>query len=338
MTVAQRIQAFEKLYSALKALDQETREFWSRKAVAHNGWFQGNSVALAIDGLIRYLEPTSFRAWAASYALPTDLEPKKVGVIMAGNIPMVGIHDFITVLLSGHELHAKLSSQDPFLIKEIANMLIEIEPAFEQKIHFVERMNDVHALIATGSDNSARYFEYYFKDKPKIIRKNRTSVAVLTGQESEAGLQKLAEDILAYYGLGCRNVSKIFIPKDYELTQLMAASEALTQENLQNHKYSNNYDYHKSIYLVNQIAHLDNGGLLATEMEELVSPIAVLYYEYYEDEAALKGRLADLTDKIQCIVSDGGHFPNSLTFGQAQEPKINDYADGVDTLKFLLEI
>lgn len=337
MTVEQRIHAFGQLYTALQALDEETLEYWTRRAVAHNGWFLGDSVPLAVKGLIRYLEPQRFADWARSYQFPADQQVKKIGVIMAGNIPMVGVHDFIAVLLSGHELHAKLSSQDPFLIPEIAKLLINIEPAFKQYIHFGERMNDIDALIATGSDNSARYFEYYFKDKPKVIRKNRTSVGVLTGEESAESLNKLSEDILTYFGLGCRNVSKIFIPRGYDITKIMAASEDLTKTSLNNHKYSNNYDYHKSIFLVNRVEHYDNGGLLATEMEELVSPISVVFYQHYDSQEDLIKQLASLEDKIQCIVSEGGSFPNSLAFGQAQEPEITDFADGVDTLKFLLE-
>lgn len=338
MNLDQRIQAFTKLHDALIALDEDTRHDWARKAESHNGWFQSESVFTAIKGLIRYLKPESLQAWVANYDVPEQKSPKKIGVIMAGNIPMVGIHDFIAVLLSGHELHAKLSSQDPFLIKAIAEMLIAIEPAFESRIHFIERMNQVDALIATGSDNSARYFEYYFKDKPKIIRKNRTSVAVINGKESKEALKQLADDVLTYFGLGCRNVSKLYVPKGYDLIPVLAALEPLANQALNNHKYANNYDYNKSIYLVNNVTHLDTGGLLATSSTELVSPISVLYYEEYKDQNAIEAQLRDQAEKIQCIVSEKGQFPNSLPFGQAQCPQVNDYADGVDTMAFLLKL
>jgi len=336
MTVAQRLQAFEKLYQALLQLGEADRQHWARLAKSHNGWFEYESVSNAIDGLIRYLEPISFRQWATAYDLKDETVPQKVGVIMAGNIPMVGIHDLLCVLMSGHELHAKLSSQDPALIKEVTKLLIQVEPTFESRIHFVERMNTVDAFIATGSDNSARYFDYYFKDKPKIIRKNRTAVAVLTGEENEKTLADLAEDITTYYGLGCRNVSKVFVPKGYELTKIMKATESATQ-NLLN-KYNNNYDYNKSIYLVNQEAHLDNGGMVLAENESLVSPISVLFYEYYESLEELSQTLGSLEEKIQCVVSDVTSLPQVIPFGQAQRPDIHNYADGVDTMAFLVNL
>ena len=335
MTVEQRIQAFEKLHSALVGLADFDREHWTRLAEQHNGWFHQESVDQAIDGLIRYLHPESFRKWVMEHELSDQVDVKEIGVIMAGNIPMVGIHDFIAVLVSGHQLHAKLSSQDPALIKEVSKMLIEIEPAFAESIHFVERMNTIDVLIATGSDNSARHFEYYFKDKPKIIRKNRTSVAVLSGNESEESLQLLGQDIMSYFGLGCRNVSKIFVPKGYDLTKIMATTEKFAVQQLNNHKYANNYDYNKSIYLINQVTHLDNGGLMLTEDQNFVSPISVLFYEEYDNLTALAHRLEESNERIQCVVSEQEGLENTVPFGKAQQPDIEDYADGIDTLAFL---
>ncbi|MFT5916337.1 MAG: hypothetical protein ACJAWV_002528 [Flammeovirgaceae bacterium] len=337
MKLQQRIAAFNQLHQKLKNLDEATLDHWKRLAESGNSWFKPADTQLAIDGLISYLEPSSFAKWLSNYDISDSLEPKKIGIIMAGNIPLVGVHDFACVLASGHILHAKPSSQDAALIKKVAELLIEIEPEFSKQIQFVERMNDVDVLIATGSDNSARYFEYYFRDKPKIIRKNRTSIAVLDGTESKDDLKRIENDIFAYYGLGCRNVSKVFVPKNYDFIPLLFSLEEKGNKVAENHKYNNNYDYNKSIYLVNRVKHLDNGSLLLTESEQLVSPISVLYFEEYESEEGLKTRLSELKDKIQCIVSNGGNFPNSLSFGQAQFPQMTDYADGVDTMQFLLE-
>lgn len=338
MRLQQRINAFNQLHQELKNLDEATIDHWKRLAESGNAWFKPVSTQLAIDGLISYLEPKKFADWISVYSIPSSLKPKKIGTIMAGNIPMVGIHDFICVLISGHILHAKPSSQDTALIKKVAELLIEIEPEFSKQIQFVERMNDVDAPIATGSDNSARYFEYYFRDKPKIIRKNRTSVAVLNGKEKREDLKNLENDIFAYYGLGCRNVSKIFVPKNWDFIPLLSALEEPGNEMAQNHKYHNNYDYNKSIYLVNREKHLDNGSLLLKESEQLVSPISVLFYEEYESEMQLKNTLKELDEKIQCVVSHKAEYPNSVEMGQAQFPKMADYADGVDTMEFLLEL
>jgi hypothetical protein len=338
MKLQQRIDAFNQLHQKIKNLDEATLDHWKRLAESGNSWFKSADTQLAIDGLISYLEPNSFAEWLSKYDISDSLEPKKIGVIMAGNIPLVGIHDFVCVLASGHILHAKPSSQDSALIKKVAELLIEIEPEFSSQIQFVERMNDVDALIATGSDNSARYFEYYFRDKPKIIRKNRTSIAVLNGTESRESLKNLENDIFAYYGLGCRNVSKVFVPQNHDFIPLLSALEEKVSKVSENHKYNNNYDYNKSIYLINGVKHLDNGGLLLTESKELVSPISVLYYEEYESEEKLLARLEELEDKIQCVVSHEGNYPNSLPMGLAQFPEMSVYADGVDTMIFLSEV
>jgi hypothetical protein len=257
-----------------------------------------------------------------------------VGVIMAGNIPMVGFHDFLSVLISGHILYAKLSSDDTFLIKMLAERLLKLETRFEKNILFMDLLKEADAVIATGSDNTARYFEYYFSKKPHIIRKNRTSLGILTGNETTADFLALGEDIFRYYGLGCRNVSKLMVPDNYSFDEFFKAIESYSYM-LDHHKYQNNYDYNKSILLVNQSTHLDNGFLLLSESEQLVSPISVLYYQTYTNAPDLKNKLATIRDKIQVVVSSAGWYPDSIAFGQAQCPAVWDYADGVDTMAFL---
>lgn len=341
MILEKRINAFIALGEQLANMTADEMEEACWRGQSHNGWFTEDSIKRAFKGLIAYLQPEALRGLISEYDFSEKEEnPKTVGVVMAGNIPMVGVHDFICVLLSGHKIQAKPSSQDPYLIKEVvAKRLIEIEPQFAAFISFEERMNHVDALIATGSDNSARYFHHYFKDKPHIIRKNRTGVAVLTGKETKEELQGLAEDITAYFGLGCRNISKIFSPKGYDFTELLYTLETYGQKNLDaSHKYANNYDYNKSIFLVNRVAHLDNGSVMLRESKDLVSPISVLHYETYDSLVALEGTLLANEEKIQCVVGHQGVVARAIPFGQAQHPSISDYADGVDTLEFLASL
>ena len=264
-------------------------------------------------------------------------QPKKIGLILAGNIPLVGLHDLLSVLISGHIAAIKLSSQDSVLIRFVINELKSIENQFEEQIQIVEQLKDAEAVIATGSDNTARYFKYYFGQKLHIIRQNRTSIAILRGNESSKELKALGTDIFSYYGLGCRNVSKVFIPKGYDLKQLVDGLMSY-EDIIDHHKFRNNYDYNKSIYLVNGEPHLDSGFFLMRETEDLVSPISVLYYEHFDSEAQLALKLSTIKDKIQCMVSKGSRYANTLVLGTAQKPELWDYADGVDTLEFLKSI
>jgi hypothetical protein len=253
---------------------------------------------------------------------------------MAGNIPLVGFHDLLCVLITGHKLIAKLSSQDTVLMKFIGEQLKKINPKFSEQLFFEERLNGVEAVIATGSDNTSRYFEYYFRNIPSIIRKNRTSCAILMGEEPIEELQKLGMDMFSYFGLGCRNVSKIFIPEGYEVSKLLMAWEKYKGV-VNHHKYANNYDYQKCLLLMNQTQFYDGGQVLLVESTSLVSPISVVYYEQYKNLEELKGNLQSLEEKIQCIVSAKGWYPKSIAFGEAQSPQLVDYADNVDTMKFL---
>ncbi|MDX5348641.1 MAG: acyl-CoA reductase [Hymenobacteraceae bacterium] len=336
MTLEQRIKAFVALGTELKALTPEQLTELAAKAAGVNVWFDEPNVINAFNGIIALLDEQHLRDWLFPYQF-NKVSPKKVGVVMAGNVPMVGFHDMMSVLLAGHTLLAKLSSDDPHLIKYLAQRLVEIEPRFADKIQFVDLLKEADAFIATGSDNTARYFEYYFSKKPHIIRKNRTSVAILTGHETKEELEALGHDVFQYYGLGCRNVAKVFVPEGYTFDKFYEAIEA-NNIMIEHHKYRNNYDYNKSILLVNRVPHFDNGFLLISESSQLVSPISVLHYETFKDQQDLKQKLDAVQEKLQVVVSSHGWYENSIPFGSAQCPMVWDYADGVDTMAFLLNL
>ncbi|MDQ1088939.1 acyl-CoA reductase [Siphonobacter sp. SORGH_AS_1065] len=338
MLVNHRIQALSQLGNWLTdELNAEEIQEWAEFANRKNGWFTPELVQLSLKEIARnFLTTDALQEWAQRYpALNARVSPKKIGLVLAGNLPAVGFHDILCVLISGHHAFIKPSSQDEVLIRALLKKLVDLEPAFAEQITFTELMKEVDAMIATGSDNSARYFHYYFAKKPHIIRKNRTSVAILTGTETTEELFKLGQDILTYYGLGCRNISKAYVPNDYDFTpffEAIASLEAVSN----NHKYVHNYDYNRSIYLVNRTPFLDNGFLSVTENESLVSPLSVLFYERYDNLDALKSKIQAQQEKIQCMVSKD--FPGSIPFGTTQSPQLWDYADGVDTLQFLTEL
>lgn len=332
MLLADRIQSFSALGARLRHLPADTRQQLQGLAANENAWFTGASVSLALAGIQKYLEPTALQRWAGAW--PEPARPRLVGVVMAGNIPLVGFHDLLSVLISGHHLAAKLSTQDSVLMKWIIAQLTDLDARWVERIHLVERLNDADAVIATGSDNTARYFEYYFRTKPHIIRKNRTAVGILQGSETTEELARLGDDIFSYFGLGCRNVSKIFVPEEFDLRTLpptWSAYESIAHH----HKWANNYEYQKAILLVNQQPFLETGFSILMESTALVSPISVLYVERYADQADLKNKLAAVAEKLQCVVSARGWYKGSVPFGEAQYPALTDYADGVDTLQFL---
>jgi len=337
MTFQERINAFVALGKRIQQLaDYELDELIAR-AENNNSWFTPDHIKLALHGLVRMLDEEELRNWLEKYEIQDEPKSKKVGVMMAGNIPAVGFHDLMVVLLTGHEAHVKLSSSDQVLMKWLVKELIALAPDFQKKVVFEDMLKGKDAYIATGSDNSARYFDYYFGKYPSVIRKNRTSVAVLDGTETEEDYRELAKDVFQYFGLGCRNISKIFLTDEGQIQQFLKAIEGYHFV-MSHHKYLNNYDYNKSIYLVNGEPHLDNGFLLCRQSEELVSPVAVLYYEVYKDRKELEVKLDAQSEKIQCIVSKAGWYPSSFGFGQAQQPGVGDYADHVDTVAFLLEL
>lgn len=310
-------------------------------AVHHNGWFNLENVLFSLEQWSNALTPENLQKWLSEYDFG-KVEPKTVGVIMAGNIPLVGFHDFISVLVSGHKVLVKQSSNDKLLLPVIADYLKATTPEWSEKIEILpdsadgaSKMTNFDAVIATGSNNTARYFEYYFAGKPSIIRKNRNSVAVLTGKETPQELSSLAEDIFRYYGLGCRNVSKLYVPKDYDFTGFF---EAMYSWNpiINQAKYANNYDYNKAVYLMSQYKLLENGFLMLKEDESLGSPIATLFYESYEDLDAIRKELELREEEIQCVVGKD-ITENEVSFGKTQHPELWDYADNVDTLTFLTQ-
>ena len=303
---------------------------------SHNGWFTPEQVHFAIISWSEALTEDNLTQWLSAYDF-SQVKPKTIGLILAGNIPLVGFHDFLAVLVAGHKVLVKTSSNDQKLLPFLADYLIEVAPGFEEYIEFSEgKLEHFDAVIATGSNNTARYFEYYFKDKPSIIRKNRNSIAVLNGNETREDLTNLGEDIFRYFGLGCRNVSKLFVPKGYDFKNFFEAI-FVYQDIIKYEKYANNYDYNKAVFLMSLFQLLDNGFLTIKEDTSHASPISSVFYEFYDDIEEVKERLKNDGDAIQCIVSND-LTDNSIPFGQTQKPKLWDYADNVDTLAFLLHL
>jgi hypothetical protein len=305
----------------------------------YNAWFTPESVLNAVNAIGHMLNKADLDKWLDNYTLNESGPSKRIGLILAGNLPLVGFHDVLCVLITGNYALIKSSTQDARLIKYVLELLTTIEPSFNNKYSFVERLTDFDAVIATGSNNTSRYFEYYFGRVPHIIRKNRSSAALLTGDETEQQLFELGHDIFDYFGLGCRNVSKLLVPKGYNFNFFFESIEVY-KPIINHHKYNNNYDYNKSIYLVNGDKHFDNGFLLLKEDERLASPLAVLYFEYYEDLESAQAILNKESDRIQCVVSSMPlDIKNQVVdFGKSQQPALWDYADGVDTMAFLATV
>lgn len=304
---------------------------------SHNGWYTPEQVYFAIQSWAEALTNENIDKWLSAY--PTELfenqTEKTVALILAGNIPLVGFHDFLSVLITGNKALIKTSSNDQHLLPFLAKYLIAVDESLKDKITFVEgKLENFDAVIATGSNNTSRYFEYYFKDKPSIIRKNRNSTAVLNGKETKEDLEALGEDIFRYFGLGCRNVSKLFVPKDYSFVSFFEAIFKY-QDVIHYEKYANNYDYNKAVFLMSNFKLLDNGFLTIKEDASYASPISSVFYEFYDDIEDLKNRLETDAEQIQCIVSNN-LIKNSIAFGQTQNPQLWDYADNVDTITFLL--
>jgi hypothetical protein len=352
MNLAERINAFAELGKFLSQFTQKGAQknanvlhndlFFDgfkhqlKLAQEHNGWFTYENICFSLEGWSNLLNNNSIKQWIDKYNFNID-KSKKVAIVMAGNIPLVGFHDFISVLISGHEVLVKQSSNDKYLLPFLAKYLEHVESGFKKKITFTEdKLDGFDAVIATGSDNTARYFEYYFKEVPSVIRRNRNSVAVLKGNETHEQLEALSDDIFRYYGLGCRNVSKLFVPKNYDFAPFF---EAVYKWHPIIHqvKYANNYDYNKAVYLMSEFDMLENGFLMIKEDLSYASPIATVFYEYYDFSESLKERLKNDKDKIQSVVSSD-FLDSEIKFGQTQRPELSDYADNVDTIAFLLKI
>jgi hypothetical protein len=345
-TLEQRIQAFVQLGKVLGALANNsewpgfelglTQEEYDsalqvvQNQVPYNGWFTPDNVSLALNNWSNALDEDNLKAWVSEYDL-SNVEMQTVAIICAGNIPMVGFHDILCVLISGHKAMIKLSSDDARLIPLALYLIMKWQPAMKEQIQWAEgKLEKFDRIIATGSDNTSRYFHAYFDKYPNIIRQTRTSVAILNGTESAEELHALGCDIFDYFGLGCRNVCKVYFPEGYDINTLIAALLPF-QEMAKHNKYANNYDYNKAVWLLNREDLLENGFMLFKQDKGIIAPTGSLFYEYYREKNELLSELGQLQDRIQCIVGHG-HIP----FGQAQCPTLRDYADNIDVMRFLI--
>lgn len=330
MNLQQRIYLLSRLRQYILSDDPE----WQRvktEAGRLNAWFTPEFTDLAVKNIANhFLEGRKLEKWAGRYEIPmVNPRPKSIGMVMAGNIPLVGFHDLLSVFITGNRSRIKPSSKDPVLISHLVQRLAEWYPAVNDLISLEEgQLKGCDAYIATGSNNSYKYFSYYFSKYPHIIRRNRTSVAVLTGKESESELENLSDDIHRYFGLGCRNVTKIFVPAAYDFGALLEVSGKYRHLAL-HHKYKNNYDYNLALLIMNNKFYMTNGSLILVEENSVYSPISQLHYGYYDDPDQVSAYLKSSED-IQCISGRG-----FLDLGSLQSPSLDDYADGVDTLRFL---
>ncbi len=326
------INAFSQIASVLDNPSDELLMAVER-SIMDNTWFDRKDTLLSLKAIGKWLDKDSLEGFCKRYKFNNN--PKKVAIICAGNIPAVGFHDLLCVILSGNKVLCKLSSSDFHLLPAIVDELIKVLPEIKERVVFVkDKLEGFDAVIATGSNNTSRYFNYYFGKYPNIIRHSRSSCAII--RDTNIDYNKLLADILTHKGLGCRNVSKIFIPKGFDFSPLIKASQEYSYL-LDHNKYRNNYDYHKAIYIMNNIEFIDSGVLLLIESKDLFSPVSVLNYEYYDNIKDIEDRVLVEKDNIQCIVSDiesvGGI--KTINFGKAQQPEINDYADNIDTMLFL---
>lgn len=308
-------------------------EGWQKakeRATEENPWFTPEFIEIAVSNIAReFLTEKALTSLQQRYSIPAEnKDPKKVGIVMAGNIPLVGFHDLLCCFLTGHYAFIKLSSKDTVMMEHLVKKLIEWDPRAERHFNLSDMLKGCDAYIATGSNNSARYFEYYFSKFPHIIRKNRTSVAILTGEESREDLEKLADDVHYFFGLGCRNVTKLYVPRGYDFIPLLEAFKKY-QHLADHYKYRNNYDYNLTIQIMNNKYYMTNNVVLLVENPSPFSPISQLNYEYYDNLEDVQAELRN-NDNIQCVVSKG-----ALPFGEAQCPAADTFADGVDTMAFL---
>ena len=303
-----------------------------KKAQSNNSWFTDENIKINLTYWSKKLIKTNLNQWLSKYNLK-DTSRKNIAIIMAGNIPLVGFHDFICVFLAGHNSIIKLSSNDKYLIPFLLNL---VKFPSDRVVYLDGMLTEYDAVIATGSDNTSRYFEYYFKNKQSIIRKNRNSIAILDGNETDEELKSLSHDILTYFGLGCRSVSKLYVPKGYNFDSFFNSIFAY-KDLINNHKYANNYDYNKAIYLMSEYKFLDNGFFMIKEGNEMHSPISTINYEYYDNISHLSEKIKQQEENIQCVVSNI-KFEGRIDFGETQNPSLNQYADNIDVMNFLLTI
>ena len=332
MKLSQRKELLAQLGQYMETTDEEWQQV-KQKTYFENHWFIPEFTELSVNNIAQnFLQPHQLEQLIERYQILEENEnPKKVGIVMAGNIPLVGFHDLLCVFLTGNYAMVKPSSRDTVLIKHLVKKMGGWNQQVEQCITLSEMIKNCNAYIATGSNNSSRYFEYYFGKYPSIIRKNRTSVALLTGKETNEELEKLSDDVYQYFGLGCRNVTKIFVPKNYDFIPLLNAFKKYDHL-IDHHKYKNNYDYNLAVHILNNQYYMTNSSIILVENESPFSPISQLHYEYYNNENEVREKLQN-NENIQCMVSK-----KDIGFGEAQCPEVFDYADGVDTMKFLNNI
>ncbi len=306
-------------------------------AFSYNGWFTQDNIDRALQGIIKMLDENTLNEFSSPITEPKN--PKTVAIIMAGNIPAVGFHDLLCVLLSGHKALIKVSSDDPTIIPFLAGMLIYYEKGFATHINFSDsKLSNFEAVIATGSNNSAKHFEYYFGKYPHVIRKNRTSIAVLNGKETDADLKELGKDVFYYFGLGCRSVSKLYVPQGYNFNRFFEAIYDFKYVS-DNKKYHNNHEYNRAIYLLDLVPFLDNNFLMLRETSELHAPTSVLFHENYTNESLIVENIIKQQDNLQCIVTNFDlNGIKTVRLGKTQEPTVFDFADHVNTLNFLTTI
>ncbi|MBV9987102.1 MAG: acyl-CoA reductase [Chitinophagaceae bacterium] len=330
MILQERIAIMVRLGGYMAGREPEWEEA-KQRAARENPWFIPEFVQKAVASIVHsFLEPSFLQDWAGKYDVPVTQEnAKTVGLVMAGNIPLVGFHDLLCVFISGHKLMVKPSSKDEVLIRHLVQKLESWEPAVSELIGFAERLKGCDAYIATGSNNSGRYFEYYFGKYPHIIRKNRTSVAVLDGTETREELEALAEDIMLYFGLGCRNITKLYVPREYDFIPLLDILRRYDYF-MEYHKYKHNYDYHLALLMMGNKFYMTNDTVILTENSSPFSPVSQVHYEFYEGEPT---DLIPVPTDIQCVAGQAG-----IAFGRLQQPALDDYADGVDTMEFLLSL
>ena len=338
MNLNERIEALVDLGKYLARNDEQLQAVVASTYI-QNRWFTEENIYLAINAIIKdYLQPEKLKNWLSNYTIQKNNDQITIGLILAGNIPLVGFYDMMCTFLAGYKSKIKLSEKDklllPFFIKVMEERNSELADYFE----FVERLEDFDAVIATGSNNSSRYFEAYFGKYPNIIRKNRNAVAILNGKESRDQLLALGNDVFQYFGLGCRNVSKLYLPRGFDFKPLLEAFHEF-KEIVLNDKYKNNFDYNYTLLILNKIKYEANGCIMMTENESLQSRIAQLHYEYYEKTAELEEKINEKTDEIQCVVGEMSISNiKTIPFGKAQIPGLQDYADGVDVLDFLIKL
>ena len=338
MSLEERIKVLSAWGMAIEAGSEELEKA-KKLSSAYNKWFTIENIEFALDSIVQqYLVEQKLREWIFRYDIPGENKlPKTIALVMAGNIPLVGFHDLLCVLITGNKPQLKLSSKDKYLLPVLLDMLYEIEPHVKNDIEVVERLNTFDGVIATGSNNSARYFEYYFGKYPHIIRKNRNSVAVLTGKETAEEIKDLGEDIFRYFGLGCRNISKLYVPRDYDFEKLLK-NLGQYEYVMDNEGYKHNYDYNRTLLLMNREDHHAGDFLMIKKDTRLASPIANLYYEEYETKDELNEKLEQQKESIQCVVTKADLNRETIPLGQSQIPALWNYADDVDTVEFLLKL